>query len=252
MTKKEYFVQIQNEQQSLFSPKENYLMTHTANGKNIYFSQLSNSTQRCMQYENMHLIAGMKIVAGIPSVAPYNGSLDFKMVPFTEKAKHTGKGEALHFFLNDYKFASIWNNLTNMTQRLYKFDYLFSPDFSLYVDEDKYHQINKLSIFRTRLIAAYWQKCGYQVIPTASWGDVNSFSYCFEGLPEHSVIAVCGIGHNQNKAATTLWHVAIARLIEEKKPTTLIVYGGKEEETHLIPIKVKYIPDFINSKLRKI
>lgn len=253
MTQNEYFLRMQSEKASLFPPKESYLMTHTANGKNIYFSQLSNNIQRRMQYENMHLMDGMKLENGIPVIAPYNSSLDFKLIPFTEKTKHTGKGEALHFFLDDYKFSKlIWDNLERTTHSIIKYDVLMAPDFSLFTDEDKYHQINKQSIYRSRFITAYWQQCGCHVIPTASWGDVNSFSYCFEGLPEHSVIAVCGIGHNQNKAAKTLWHVAIAQLIEEKKPTALIVYGGKEEETQQIPINVKYIPDFINSKLRKL
>ena len=67
--------------------------------------------------------------------------------------------------------------------------------------------VNRDSVYHSRFITAYWQKCGYQVIPTASWGDANSFKYCFEGLPEHSVIAVCGIGHDQDKSRKTLWHI---------------------------------------------
>lgn len=253
MTQKEYLLRMQSENALLFPPKENYLMTHAANGKNIYFSKLSSNIQRRMQYENLHLMDGMKFENGIPIVAPYKGSLDFKLIPFTERSKHTGEGEALHFFLDDYKFSKlIWDKLERTTQNIIKYDVLMAPDFSLFTNEDKYHQINKQSVYRSRFITSYWQQCGCQVISTASWGDVNSFSYCFDGLPKHSVIAVCGIGHNQNKSATTLWHLAISRLIEEKEPTTLIVYGGKEEELQQISVPVKYIPDFINSKLRKI
>ena len=131
-----------------------------------------------------------------------------------------------------------------------KNDYLFAPDFSLFVGDDRYQQVNKQDIYRSRFIAAYWQQCGYQVIPTASWGDANSFKYCFEGLPENSVIAVCGIGHNQDKAHKALWNVAVSRLIEEKKPTVLVIYGGKEDDYLQLPVKVKYIPDFINQHLR--
>ena len=63
-------------------------------------------------------------------------------------------------------------------------------------------------------------------------------------------IAICGIGHDQDKSRNTLWHVAAHRLIEEKKPTTLIIYGGKQENYLKLPVKVKYIPDFINQHLR--
>lgn len=229
------------------------MMTHTARGKNICFAQLPDSIQRRMQCENIHLMEGMRLENGVPVVAPYNGSVDFKMIPFTERAKHTGKGEALHFFMDDYRFSKqIWDRLERTTYSIMNYDVLLAPDFSLFVDDDRYQQINKHNVYRSRFVAAYWQLCGSLVIPTSSWGDANSFSYCFAGLPEHSVIAVCGIGHGQNKAATTLWHMAIARLIEEKRPTTLIVYGGKEEEALQIPVNVKYIPDFINTKLRKL
>lgn len=251
-TTRRCFLKMQQEDLSLFSPKENYLLTHTARGKNIYFSQLPKSIQRRMRYENMHLLYNLNSEDGIPIVTPYNEPLNFVLVPFTARARHSGRGEAVHFFLYDDKFAHIWNKLEEITYSLRKFEYLFAPDFSLYTDDERFRQINKLNIFRCRMMAAYWQKCGFKVIPVASWGDVNSFSYCFTGLPEHSVIAVCGIGHDHNEAARTLWHLGVAELIKRKKPTMLIVYGGKEEDALLLPVPVKYIPDFINSKLRKL
>lgn len=252
MTLKEYKLRMQCEDFPLFPPKERYRMTHTARGKNIFFSHLPLSVQRKMRYENMHLMDGMDFTNEnkMPIVAPYNGNLDFSMVSYANRAKHIGKGEAMHFFLDDYRISSVWTDLERVTHSLCKYDYLFAPDFSLFVGDDRYQQVNKQDIYRSRFIAAYWQKCGCQVIPTASWGDANSFKYCFEGLPENSVIAVCGIGHDQDKSHKTLWNVAVRRLIEEKKPTTLVIYGGKEEDYLQLPVKVKYIPDFINQHFR--
>lgn len=241
---------MQDDTSSLFSPKERYMMSHTARGKDICFAQLPESEQRKMRYENLHLSVGMKMENGMPVLVPYDGPLDYSMVPFTERTKHKGMGEALHFFQHDWKFASVWYNLERVTHSLSKFDCLIAPDFSLYVNDDKYQQTNRQSVYRSRFIAAYWQRCGFQVIPTASWGDVNSFKYCFDGLPEHSAIAVCGIGHDQCRSANTLWHLAIARLIKEKKPTTLVVYGGKQDDYLNLPVKVKYIPDFITQHFR--
>ncbi len=252
MTKNEYLLRMQSDDSFLFPPKERYWITHTASGKNRCFAQLPESEQRKMRYENMHLMDGMKftIENKMPMVAPYNGCLDFSVVSYANRSKHNGTGEAMHFFLDDYKFSSVWKNLERVTHSLYKYDYLFAPDYSLFTDDDRYQQVNKQDIYRSRFIAAYWQQCGYQVIPTASWGDANSLKYCFEGLPENSVIAVCGIGHDQDNAHKALWNVAVNRLIEEKKPTTLVVYGGKQEDYRKLPVKVKYIPDFINQHFR--
>lgn len=252
MTIKQFDIRMQNEDLPLFPLKERYWMTHTASGKNIYFAKLPHSVQRKMRYENMHLMEGMDFTVEnkIPIVAPYNGNLDFDIVSYANRANHHGTGKGIHFFLDDYKILSVWNHLERVTHSLYKYDYLFAPDYSLFTDDDRFHHINTHSIYRSRFIAAYWQKCGYLVIPTASWGDANSLKYCFEGLPENSVIAVCGIGHNQDKAHKTLWFVAAHRLIEEKKPTTLVIYGGKQEDYLALPVKVKYIPDFINQHFR--
>lgn len=252
MTINKYLELTQDDTPSLFSPKEEYMMSHTARGKDIYFAQLPESEQRKMRYENLHLSIGMKMENGMPILAPYNGPLDYSVVPFTERAKHKSIGEALHFFQHDYQFASVWHNLERVTHSLCKYDCLIAPDFSLFVNDDKYQQTNRQSVYRSRFIAAYWQRCGFKVIPTASWGDVNSFKYCFDGLPEHSTIAVCGIGHDQCRSANTLWHLGIARLVEKKKPMMLIVYGGKQEDHLQLPVKVKYIPDFINQHFRNL
>ena len=50
-----------------------------------------------------------------------------------------------------------------------------SYDLSLWRDlpTDFY---NRENVFRTRFVGAYWQICGYSVIPTASWGNLSSFS----------------------------------------------------------------------------
>ena len=117
---------------------------------------------------------------------------------YKERAKHDGKNEALHFFLNDSEFRdAVWCNLERITYSISKFDYLYTPDFSLWRDlpTDFY---NRENVYRTRFVGAYWQNCGFNVIPTASWGDLASFSYCFEGLPIHSVIAVSGMGNNKS------------------------------------------------------
>ncbi len=253
ITKKGLLLRMQSEDMPLFPLKERYRMTHTASGKNIYFAKLPVSVQRKMRWENAHLMDGMDFTTEnkMPKVAPYNGSLEFNIVSYADRARHCGKNEAMHFFLDDYKFVSVWNNLERVTHSLYKYDYVFAPDYSLFTDEDRFHNINRDSVYHSRFIAAYWQQCGYQVIPTASWGDANSFKYCFEGLPENSVIAICGIGHDQDKSHNTLWRVAVHRLIEAKKPTTLVIYGGKQEDYLQLPVKVKYIPDFINQKFRQ-
>lgn len=241
-------------EKSLFSQKDMYIMEHTLMGKSRRFAIMPLKRRRKMMYDNMHLIDGMTFTkAGLhcPQLAPYTGPTDFTTVSYQERNKHDGKNEALHFFLDDYRFRdAVWCNLEYTTFSISKFDYVYTPDLSLWRDlpTDFY---NKENIYRTRFVGAYWQKCGYNVIPTASWGDLASFSYCFDGLPMNSVLAVSGMGNRKSDEAFNRWCYGLRRLEEAKSPILIIIYG-EEVEVQGLHTPLKFVPCFIQEKLRKI
>jgi len=43
---------------------------------------------------------------------------------------------------------------------------------------------------RNRWCGAYFVSKGIRVIPTVSWGNENTFHFCFEGIPKGSTVAV--------------------------------------------------------------
>lgn len=90
-------------------------------------------------------------------------------------------------------------------------------------------QMNKHNIFLSRFAGAFWQQCGLNVIPTASWSNADSFEYCFEGLPKNSIIGVCGTGVKWCSAAYRLWQYGMRALEETLTPTAIIVYGSNLE-----------------------
>lgn len=237
----------------LFDRKEMYFMEHTIKGESLRLANIPAKKRRKMTYENMQLMSGMVFTSNLhyPKISPYIGETDFTPVSYTERNKHSGKNEALHFFLDDYRFRSaVWYNLDRTTYSIGKYDYVFTPDLSLWRDlpTDFY---NKENVFRTRFIGAYWQSCGYSVIPTASWGDLSSFSYCFEGLPTHSVIAISGMGNRKSEDAFNRWCYGIRRLEEAVSPIMIIVYG-EEVDVQGIHTPLKFIPCFIQERLRSI
>ncbi|MBQ9174380.1 MAG: DUF4417 domain-containing protein [Bacteroidales bacterium] len=239
---------------NLFSLKEIYYMEHISNGKAIELCNIPTKRRRKMVYNNMHLLGGMTFTTTnlcCPQLEPYTGATDFVSVSYGERKKHDGKNEALHFFSDDYRFRdAVWCNLEYTTYDISKFDYVYTPDFSLWRDlpTDFY---NRESIYRTRFIGAYWQKCGFNVIPTASWGDLASFSYCFDGLPMHSVLAVSGMGNRRNHDAFNRWCYGLRRLEESKAPIQIIVYG-EEVDIQGLHTPIKFVPCFIQEKLRRL
>lgn len=238
---------------NLFTEKDIYLMEHDTRGRFIGLSLLPLKQRRKKIHENMHLLNGMTFTQDLhyPQMNPYTGSTDFVNVSYKERTKHVGKNEALHFFLNDFEFRdAVWENLEYTTLSISKFDYVYTPDLTLWRDlpTDFY---NRENVYRTRFIGAYWQKCGFNVIPTASWGDMASFTYCFEGLPMHSVIAVSGMGNRKSEEAFNRWCYGIRRLEDAKEPILIIVYG-EEVEVQGLHTELKFVPCFIQERLRKL
>ena len=65
---------------------------------------------------------------------------------------------------------------------------VLSPDFSMYQEMNPTMQL--YNTFRNRWCGAYWANNGIAVIPTVSWGNKNTFEFCFLGIPKGSTVAV--------------------------------------------------------------
>lgn len=94
----------------------------------------------------------------------------------------------VHFFLYDYKFERIWKKPDYDIEKLKRYRAVLSPDFSIYREMNPSMQL--YNTFRNRWCGAYFASKGIRVIPTVSWGDENTFDFCFKGIPKGSVVAV--------------------------------------------------------------
>lgn len=197
---------------------------------------------------NWHLSKGMSFtdVNEFPIVKAYNGVIPNSLVGFSE-ISHQQYDCGLHFFQHDYTFSRIWPRLDYYTVIVSKFKCVIAPDYSLFVDTSK--QLNFESLYKNRFVTARWQNCGINVIPSASWGNADSFEYCFEGLPTNSVIAIGAVGVSRNADTLALWRYGVSQVIEKLHPTALLIYGSQIEfEKQGVP--VYYHKDFINLNFR--
>ncbi len=240
---------------SLFSPTEEYLVSHTPYGASYKMMRLPSSERKKRAVDNLWLLDCVKSFTddyGMPQLQPYTGPIDFEPVLYGDRHKSISRHKAIHFFTNDSSIHSwAWKNLLKTTKILVDLNCpVFAPDFSMYVDVPK--MINLENLWKNRIVAAFWQLIGLSLVPVGSWGNADSFSYCFNGLPKNSVIAVCGMGHAHRKGAKILWYEAIRELVRQKHPTTIIVYGGDELDEGVFDTPIVHFEDFINGKLRKI
>lgn len=214
---------------TLFSQKETYVMSHTRNGKATFLED-SSARSAMYRYDNMHLAGCLRMSEHsgicIPEMDAYTGPTDFTAIPFSKRKGLCGKNQAIHFFQDDTAFRyAVWNRLEQTSFTLSHFDVLFTPDFTMFIED--YLSFNALqAVYMTRFVGAYWQQvCGYQVIPTLSFGNADSLEYSMWGLPEGSVLGVCGVGVSHSKKARDLWCYALRKAEQQLSPSLFIVYG---------------------------
>lgn len=235
---------------TLFADKDMYLMSRTKRGKDRRLMAMSKTERRKMEYNNLHLTENMDFSEenGFPVVKPYSGKTDWEYHVYSDYRKLDGKNQAIHFFIDDYKFMhATFEKLEETTMKLCKFDCLLAPDYSLYVDAPMF--VNKINIYKSRFAAAYWQNCGINVIPVASWGSADTFSFCFESLPKNSVVAVCGVGVRWSKASQLLWQYGLKAMEEALSPQLILVYGEAMDISG-IHAPIIFLPDTISKFYR--
>lgn len=159
----------------------------------------------------------------IPMLAPVKLSPkqeQLELLPFDRAMPPRKTDFGVHFFLNDYKFERVWNDPERYIDILSQYSFVLTPDFSPYSDMPRAAKI--FNVYRNRWCGRYWQENGITVIPTVTWSDEDSLRYCFDGIPQHSTIAVSTMGDGAGHENLLLgWDAMIAKL----HPDTIILYG---------------------------
>lgn len=89
---------------------------------------------------------------------------DVKLIGYDKVNQSDDYDKIVHFFLDDYRFESIYNNPEKKIEQLKKFKAVLTPDFSMFVEMPLALQL--YSTFKNRWVGAYLQEQGISVIPT--------------------------------------------------------------------------------------
>lgn len=158
------------------------------------------------------------------------------LISFTDiKTNDTdeNKSKGVHFYIDDYRMEGLYYYPTRSLQRLSQYKFVISPDYSLYRDMPRAIQL--FNVFRSRWCGAYWQSQGLKVIPNIGWGDISTFSFCFDGIEKGSIVAVGTIGCRKSKTAFMRGYNEMLKRIE---PSAIICFGKPFDEMdgNIIPI----------------
>lgn len=132
-------------------------------------------------------------------------------------------GGALHFFLDDYRFETVWSAPERLLDRVKAVGATLTPDFSLWRDMPRAAQV--WNVYRNRWCGAYWQSEGIEVIPTACWSTPDTFDFCFDGIPPNATVAISPVGIKADKVAQELFRIGVRELVDRTQPQLLLSYG---------------------------
>lgn len=165
----------------------------------------------------------------IPIIQPYHGDLPEEFVAFSAAAQCKQRQvKGIHFFIDDYRFNRVWAAPEKYLPMMEQFQCIMTPDFSLYTDFPKAIQI--YNHYRKHWIGAFLQEHGVAVIPTIGWSTPDSYEWCFDGEPAHSIVAVSSVGTQQGKESKMLFLRGYEAMMERLEPETVIFYGKVPEE----------------------
>lgn len=165
---------------------------------------------------------------------------DFIGWNYALKEKHP-EDKAVHFFVDDYQFNRLWTNPDAYLEKLRRFQYVFTPDFSPYADFPKAVQV--FNHFRKHWIGAYLQENGVRVIPTVTWSYPPSYDFCFDGEPKNSVVAISSVGCMKSKRNKQMLIDGYNEMVKRLEPSCIIFYGMVPDECTGNIIRVKPFQD---------
>ena len=162
-------------------------------------------------------------IYGIPDLDYQDVRLPDNLIPYTVRVRsqvgYSGLG--IHFFLDDYRFEQCWIKPEVGLDRVKSAEVALTPDFSLFMDMPKAVQI--YNTYRNRWVGKFWQERGINIVPTLSWSDEDSFSFCFLGIPKGMSVAVSTVSVNKDIIDNFL--AGFAEAIKQIQPERIACYG---------------------------
>ena len=132
------------------------------------------------------------------------------------------------FYIDDYKFdgpRGIWHDSEQALKVLCHFAVIITPDFSTYQDFPE--PLKLYATYRMRLMGYWLGRNGIAVINNVRWGTSETYDYCFEGIPENSIVAIGTVGGSPRKLVDReRVETGLFKMVEKLKPHTVIVYGS--------------------------
>ena len=215
----------------------------------------------CHDMWNAFMLKDAEFVLGsdIPICDSTKDSVPHELISY-EDAKHIYKLKLnkepnffvdafVHFYIDDQKFDGtrdgIWNNPYKALEIIRHFAGAITPDFS--TNADFPDAIKRYNTFRMRAFGHWLITNNITVINNVRWGTIETWDYCFDGIPLNSIISIGTVASGLHKLENRPhFEDGLHRLVEIIQPSTIVIYGSAKysifEELQQQGIKIVSFP----------
>lgn len=135
----------------------------------------------------------------------------------------------IHCCSDDQKFdgdrEGIWKKWEHFFEVASHFSGITGIDFSTNADFPE--PLKRYQFHKMRAIEHGAIHRSIPVIPNARWGTPETWGYCFDGLPESSVLCIGVVGSGLKKIENRpVFEEGIRELVRQKKPYAIVVIGS--------------------------
>lgn len=149
---------------------------------------------------------------------------------FSSKYRNKLSNYWIDMFNNDIVIEKFWKNPEKYLPLMKQAKGVIASDYS--VMNGLLLTDNIYNIQRNRITAYMLEREKILSIPVASWYNEESFDWCFDGLPHHSVIAISSNGclKGECKTAKQTFIKGVFELNRRKTPIAILICGPHLDE----------------------
>lgn len=127
----------------------------------------------------------------------------------------------LHGFVDDWRIEAIWRDKFKGLQKVAAVGLAVAPDFTVEHDDPLPHAFYQ--VWRSRVVAAYWQECGVFAIPALQWSRSSINRHLFKGLHDCEVVAV----RSPTRGSVDEWIKEAEHFLKFNSPKRVLHFGTK-------------------------
>lgn len=187
---------------------------------------------------NTHTLYSSSNEWGIPDL-PKVTDVPTRLIAYNDRhrVENPAPGDGVHFFLDDYRFETMWTKPQRGLSRVMRVGVSLTPDFSLWREMPLAMQL--WQVYRSRWCGAWMASNGVTVIPTLSWSTPDSYEFAFAGVEFGGTVAVSSVGIRGDEA-TRGYLDGMEEMLERTRPKTVVVYGRSLGEDRMLQASFRY------------